>query len=245
MLDRQAKAEHYSQVQARGGINEMVQEQMRAGEALVGSSVERQEADMKTYTSGAKRSKGMPPWYMLPRRALRAILERFIIGLKYGLHNWKKAMDGQVQRGPQDVTRPADLEFVRQFWAHMDQHLTNVLELVDQPPGALSEKGDDLVANLAAAGWNIICLLEYLLENEDLVREAISQYPKGHSKHRQDVLLTVAQTPVNVARLAGRALAGPDKPIAELIQEERARHEGRTVPPELAPSYAYERAGSQ
>ncbi|SRR6266566_2101529 len=175
----------------------------------VPKAIERDETEMKTFykAGGAKRSKAMPDWAMYPRPALRLILSRFTIGRKYGYCNWKKTLDvGAVDLAcgghPSAIrahwhdgeeTGESTLDFVRQFIGHGDEHLANAMALADKPVGAVSEKGDDLMANLAAYGWNVLCLIQYAIENEDMVREALSQYPVGSPKHRQDVCEVVTK----------------------------------------------------
>jgi hypothetical protein len=157
---------------------------------------------MKDWAGGAKRSKAMPPWNMLPWKALRGVLTRFTIGMKYGINNWKKALavgagmdvdamrqawhDGEPGAGLGAEDNSA-LGFVRQFYAHGQEHLVNAILLADAPAGATSDKGDTLIENLNAAAWNALTLLEYAIENEDMFREAFSQYPIGHPDRRRDL----------------------------------------------------------
>jgi hypothetical protein len=119
------------------------------------------------WKSGAKRSAPKPEWSLMPWNALREVLRRFEVGKKYGVHNWKKAQTSD------------DVDYVRQFDAHSFEHYRAFLNLIDKPAGAVSEKGDNLVENLAASVWNQLTLLDYLLENEGLVRAALSRYAEG------------------------------------------------------------------
>jgi hypothetical protein len=116
------------------------------------------------FTSGAVRSGGKPEWSLMPWGALREILRRFEIGVKYGRNNWKRALGTD------------DHAFVRQFDAHMFEHYRHFLELVDLPHDAQID-GDGLVANLAAFCWNAVALLFYAIEDQGLVREAFTQLP--------------------------------------------------------------------
>jgi hypothetical protein len=133
------------------------------------------ESQMKVFDSGAKRSEPMPDVFMMPHKALAEVMKRFTVGKKYGIHNWKKAQASK------------DLDFVRQFDSHGQEHRHWAMLLVDQPAEAISPKGDTLLENVAAEAWNVLCKLEYLIENEELFREAFSQYPEGHPKKRQDL----------------------------------------------------------
>ena len=153
------------------------------------------ESMMKDWAGGAKRSKAMPSWNMLPWDAIKGVLTRFDIGKKYGINNWRKAQsvprekwhDGEPGPGLGADDNSA-LGFVRQFVAHSFEHYTNAVELADASVGAVSDKGDDFMANLFAHGWNVLCLISYAIFNQDMVREALSQYPVGHPKRRQDLL---------------------------------------------------------
>jgi hypothetical protein len=141
---------------------------------------------------GAKRSAPMLPWNMIWWGALRGMLTRFQIGMKYGYQNWKRALsvprdkwhDGEP--GPGHPTDESTLGFVRQFKAHADEHWFQATELMDAPDGVTSPKGDTLADNLYAWLWNVGCAVEYFCENPDLFREAFSKWPVDSPFHRPD-----------------------------------------------------------
>lgn len=153
--------------------------------------------EVKTFeqAGGAARSKAMPPWDALPWQAIEGQITRYRIGFKYGRNNWKKALsvprekwhDGEAGGPDKRQEDESPLGFIRQFIAHGFQHFSNAMQLVDKPIGAVSKKGDDLHDNMYAFLWNVGALVEYLIENEDMFREAFSQYPEGHPKRRQDL----------------------------------------------------------
>lgn len=146
------------------------------------------QSDMKAWAGGAKRSAPMPDWWMSPWRAWKGMLSRFTIGKKYGINNWKKALNVPKTHwhDGEDYGESA-LDFVRQFVAHGFEHLTNAFALADKPRGAVIGKGDNLMENLYAYLWNAATLVEYAIENEDMFREAFSQYPEGSPLRRQDL----------------------------------------------------------
>ena len=203
--------------------------QARRKDAETGLGIVRSEAEMKTWSGGAKRGAAQPDWWMSPWKAWRAVLARFTLGRKYGVNNWKKAL--AVPRGDwhfgEDVGSSA-VDYVRQFVAHELEHVANVFDLVDQPSGAVSSKGDDLLANAAAAAWNALCLVEYLIENEDLVREALSQYPEGHPKRRLDRVQCESKAEKFTP---GRFIPVPPR---------RSSVEGRPARPDEPPPHVYD-----
>lgn len=167
------------------------------------------ESKMETWAGGAKRSSKMPDWHMSPWKAWRGMLTRFTIGMKYGINNWKKTLsvlraewhDGEPGPGLGAEDKSA-LGFVRQFYAHGQEHFFQAVDLADKPVEARSPKGDSLIENLYAYLWNAAALVEYAIENEDMFREAFSQYPEGSPNRRMD--LDVYSGVANVANVANQ-----------------------------------------
>lgn len=174
---------------------------------------------MKAWAGGALRSKKMSDWHMSPFRAWRGMLTRFTIGMKYGINNWKKTLgvpraqwhDGEPGPG-KGIEDTSALGFVRQFFAHGQEHFYNAMTLVDKPSDATSEKGDNLMENLYAYLWNAVTLVEYAIENEDMFREAFSQYPEGHPKRRQDLNNGLEPSPATTREAMRDALDALDVP---------------------------------
>lgn len=104
------------------------------------------------FASGAKRSRVMPRYDLIPREPFERIARRFEGApetggaYKYGLNNWQKGL-------PYSDT-----------WNHVQQHLQ------------LHKEGDRTDDHLAAAAWGCIALMWYEEHETVLPPDAIQEY---------------------------------------------------------------------
>jgi len=91
---------------------------------------------MVQYASGAKRSKHVPDYSLIPRAGLRRLAERFSLGMKkYKRNNWRLGLK--------------DPEYIEQFKNHINEHLLEYFE-----------SGNAFDDNLAAIVWGCFALME-------------------------------------------------------------------------------------
>lgn len=89
---------------------------LRANTETTQLNKEAEEA-MKTFTSGAKRSKKMPRYDLIPKEALECLADRLELGAgKYGEWNWQKSL-----------IEPIDMEFLKDGLNHMQHHLSSLM----------------------------------------------------------------------------------------------------------------------
>lgn len=119
------------------------------------------EEDHVTFESGAKRSKRMPRYDLLPKIFLERTSSRFEMGLKYGEHNYKKGL-------PFEDTFNHILDHLLAYRELMKEYgrLTESATLQNPLPSredwvrSKQQDGDDL----AGAAWGIAALM--YLESE-------------------------------------------------------------------------------
>ncbi len=118
------------------------------------------------FVSGAVRSEKAELWWMAPKEALKVIIKRFTKGQEkgYGVHNWKRA------------AHTGDLEFIRQFWNHIEEHQLKFLKQVDG--WTTDDEGETPLDHLGAIGWGWVCLIWYAIHDRDSVISAFSQMPE-------------------------------------------------------------------
>ena len=122
--------------------------------------------DAASFSSGAKRSEKVLPWWMIPWDALEVIVKRFKKGQDkgYGVHNWKRAMG------------TGDLEFIRQLYDHTQRHLAQFILLAGK--WDVDGENEGPLDHLGAAGWGILGLLSYAIHDKDNLMKAFTQEPE-------------------------------------------------------------------
>ena len=126
-----------------------------------------------TFPGGSMRSEQKLPFWKLGRRAMIEWAKRFAKGEKYDLekgmsHNWKVSLNS------------GDLEFIRQFYNHAEEHILNAKELAEHkdPENHRDSEGENMFDHLGAAMWNIAALIEYLAADPENTCKALSQKPE-------------------------------------------------------------------
>lgn len=124
-----------------------------------------ENGEMVEFKSGARRSKVMPRYDLLPAVFLKRVAARFEMGLKYGEHNYKKGLlfDDTLNHIIDHLLayRERRKELLRQAF-EADKPITDV-ELVARVNESATD-GDDL----AGAGWGIAAIM-YLEDNGRLL----------------------------------------------------------------------------
>lgn len=139
------------------------QEQLRTRRPT-GSKGDTQTERVAIFDSGAKRSQKKLPRRLIPQEWKQEMAKRFLLGWeKYGLGNCYTAM------------KTGDLDFIREFWEHADDHLAGFLRTIQFGPDTEPDgRKEGPMDHMGAAMWNCGMLITYYLYDRENTLKAFN-----------------------------------------------------------------------